>query len=193
MKSFWLFCGYLTVSILSLNASAAFAQGLLNLGEPTLTIYVDKAPYYEDSNGRAISKTAQTMHVYHKNYDYPVMFSIVSTGRENSTETTGTGIETDSITPTGTFGITRMSIDHKSNLWDGAPMPYAIFFHQGFAIHGVYEGKYGDLGQRASGGCVRLALYQAEQLWGIIDEVGPENVRIVIYDSSTGVIPRQMH
>lgn len=151
--------------------------------DPIITIYADKAP-------AGSTRTAQNLHVYHRDSTYPLLFAIVSTGRENETEQATSGVQTDSITPTGEFGITRMVIDHESNLWDGAPMPYAIFFHKGYAFHGVYEGYYSKLGDRASGGCVRLALYMARQLWDIVESYGPENVKVVIYDSSLGQMPR---
>ena len=42
-------------------------------------------------------------------------------------------------TPGGTFKPFRMEIDHYSDEYDNAPMPYSIFFTQtGNAIHGNY-------------------------------------------------------
>ena len=41
-----------------------------------------------------------------------------------------------------------------SRKYDWSPMPHAIFFHQGYAIHGT--GYVSRLGQPASHGCVRL-------------------------------------
>lgn len=154
--------------------------------EPSLiTIYVDKAP-------AGTTRTAQNLHVYHRDSNTPIMFSITSTGRENTSEKSYSGQQTDSITPVGRFGVTRMSIDHVSTLWTDAAMPYAIFFHKGYALHGVHEWAYADLGSRASGGCVRLPIYMAAQLWDIVIEYGPENVAVVIYDSTdmTKPLPR---
>ena len=43
-------------------------------------------------------------------------------------------------TPSGEFKPFRMEIDHYSEEWDNAPMPYSIFFTQtGNAVHGTYE------------------------------------------------------
>jgi lipoprotein-anchoring transpeptidase ErfK/SrfK len=43
-------------------------------------------------------------------------------------------------TPSGKFKPFRMEIDHYSDEYDNAPMPYSIFFTQtGNAIHGTYE------------------------------------------------------
>lgn len=148
-----------------------------------VTIYVDKAK-------AGVTRTAQNMHVYHRDSSYPLLFSIISTGRENATEKSTSGKETDSFTPTGKYSITRMSKDHISNLWDGAPMPYAIFFHGGIALHGVYDSNYSKLGSRASGGCIRQPIYIAEELWRIVNKYGSKNVKVVVYDSSKGEMPR---
>ena len=80
-------------------------------------------------------------------YDWPI-----STG--------GGGNET----PSGTFNPFRMEIDHYSEEWDNAPMPYSIFFTQsGDAIHGTYEQR--SLGRAVSHGCVRLSRKNAATLW----------------------------
>ena len=43
-------------------------------------------------------------------------------------------------TPDGTFKPFRMEIDHYSDEYDQAPMPYSMFFTQtGIAVHGTYE------------------------------------------------------
>ena len=43
-------------------------------------------------------------------------------------------------TPSGSFRPFRMEIDHTSDEWDNAPMPYSIFFTKsGDAVHGTYE------------------------------------------------------
>ena len=48
----------------------------------------------------------------------------------------------DYDTPSGTFKPFRMEIDHYSDEYDNAPMPYSIFFTQtGNAIHGTYEAR----------------------------------------------------
>ena len=63
-------------------------------------------------------------------------------------------------TPSGTFKPFRMEIDHYSDEYDNAPMPYSIFFTQtGNAIHGTYEQR--NLGHAVSHGCVRLSVKNA--------------------------------
>jgi hypothetical protein len=42
-------------------------------------------------------------------------------------------------TPTGVFNVQRMDAEHFSDEYEQAPMPYAIFFSRGLAIHGSYE------------------------------------------------------
>ena len=117
-----------------------------------------------------IDKTAQRMTVTvdgHEVYKWKV-----ATG----------GIDYD--TPNGVFKPFRMDIDHHSDEWDDAPMPYAIFFTQtGNAIHGTYEQR--SLGHAVSHGCVRLSLGNAASLWGLVKRQKMANTTVVI----TGDIP----
>ncbi len=62
----------------------------------------------------------------------------------------------------GTFKPKWMTRMHYSRKYHNAPMPNAIFFHGGFAIHGTYA--TGRRGSPASHGCVRLALGNAKKL-----------------------------
>ncbi|MFI1280580.1 L,D-transpeptidase family protein [Streptomyces sp. NPDC020858] len=55
--------------------------------------------------------------------------------------------------------------DHKSTLYDNAPMPYAQFFDGGQALHGTRGFLYGLGG---SAGCVNLAEPDAERLWNLL-------------------------
>ena len=63
-------------------------------------------------------------------------------------------------TPAGTFRPQRMAARWFSTVYDNAPMPHAIFFHGGFAIHGSYD--IARLGGPASHGCIRLHPSAAE-------------------------------
>src|SRR2546421_8070535 len=56
-------------------------------------------------------------------------------------------------TPTGDYRPTRMAEVYYSKKYDNAPMPHAIFFTGGFAIHGTEYIR--SLGGPASHGCVR--------------------------------------
>src|SRR5262245_36623413 len=121
-----------------------------------------------------IDKSAQRMTVTVNGaqlYDWPV-----STG--------GSGYDT----PSGTFKPFRMEIDHYSDEWDDAPMPYSIFFTQiGHAIHGSYETK--NLGRAVSHGCVRLAPANAAKLFALAKEQGVTNMKVVITGAQPNAAP----
>lgn len=82
-------------------------------------------------------------------------------------------------TPTGSFKIyekrgrgcysTRFPVGRG-----GAPMPYCMFFHGGFALHGSYEVP----GYHASHGCVRMFINDAK--WLNEEFVGSERVPVII-------------
>lgn len=91
-----------------------------------------------------------------KNNEAPVVWKI-SSGRS--------GYET----PTGSFTVQRLDANHFSDEYDQAPMPFAIFFSQGLAIHGTYER---GLGRPASHGCVRLSVPHARELYGWVEKYG---------------------
>ena len=60
-------------------------------------------------------------------------------------------------------------------------MPYSIFFHGGYAIHGTTDIK--NLGTVASHGCVRLHPDNAETLFKLVDKVGMKNTKISLIRS----------
>lgn len=66
-------------------------------------------------------------------------------------------------TPTGIFTILQKKVDHKSNLYDDAPMPFMQrLTWSGIAMHA------GNLpGYPASHGCIRLPRDFAERLYGV--------------------------
>jgi hypothetical protein len=86
-------------------------------------------------------------------------------------------------TPPGRYQPTRMYKRYHSRKYDNAPMPFSIFFHEGYAIHGT--GDLRNLGRVASHGCVRLHPDNAETLFALVKEVGPENTVIRIESSRT--------
>jgi hypothetical protein len=72
-----------------------------------------------------------------------------------------------------------------SKEFDNAPMPHAVFFmRDGHAIHGTYEVK--NLGKPVSHGCVRIAPENAAILYGLVQENGLENTKVVLTGSSPG-------
>lgn len=81
-------------------------------------------------------------------------------------------------TPTGTWSPTWLSIGHKSKTYDNAPMPFAVFFTGGYAVHAT--DAVAKLGQPASHGCVRLARDNAAMFFDLVDTYGKSNTKIVI-------------
>ncbi len=79
-------------------------------------------------------------------------------------------------TPPGTFRPQRMYRDYYSKQYDGAPMPNAVFYDAGYAIHGSYD--TGSLGRPASHGCIRLHPADAEKFFDLVVTVGAENTAI---------------
>jgi len=112
---------------------------------------------------------AQTMHVASSegDYDWPV-----STGRAGFR------------TPTGAYRPQRMYEMVHSAKYDNAPMPHAIFFTGGYAIHAT--SATGALGRPASHGCVRLAPENAAMLYDLVKH---EGASIVISGAAPGPDP----
>ena len=81
-------------------------------------------------------------------------------------------------TPSGVFHPQSMSRRYFSRKYYNSPMPYAIFFYYGFAIHGTTD--ISRLGGPASHGCVRLHPSHAAALFALVERNGPRNTRIEI-------------
>jgi lipoprotein-anchoring transpeptidase ErfK/SrfK len=81
-------------------------------------------------------------------------------------------------TPTGHYRPIRLERIWHSRIYDNAPMPYAVFFRGGYAIHGTYH--VGNLGRPASHGCVRLNTGNAATLFSLVSQYGSGNTAIVI-------------
>ena len=82
-------------------------------------------------------------------------------------------------TPTGTFRPIRMNEIWYSSKYENSPMPWSIFFHGGYAIHGTEDLRH--LGHAASHGCVRLDPRNAKLLYDLVSDVGMKNVKIVLH------------
>lgn len=80
--------------------------------------------------------------------------------------------------PVGSYRPQRMYRRYFSRKYDNSPMPYAIFFHGGYAIHGTTDLK--RLGRPASHGCIRLHPGHAARLFTLVQTNGKNNTRIVI-------------
>lgn len=81
-------------------------------------------------------------------------------------------------TPVGAWRPYRIHELWKSRKYDDAPMPYAVFYDRGWAVHGTTA--VSRLGKPASHGCVRLATSNAKAFYDLVREVGPGNTRIVV-------------
>lgn len=91
-------------------------------------------------------------------------------------------------TPNGVFRPQRMARSWFSKKYYNSPMPYSIFFHHGYAIHGSYEIR--RLGGPASHGCVRLHPSNAATLFALVQQHGTGATRIVVSGSNPAG-PRQ--
>lgn len=90
-------------------------------------------------------------------------------------------------TITGSFTPQWMTRMHYSRKYDNSPMPNAIFFHGGFAIHGTYA--TGQLGSPASHGCVRLSPRNAKTLYNLVSKHGRARTTISVYGTARDRAP----
>lgn len=74
------------------------------------------------------------------------------------------------VTPNGAYRVGRMATMWRSHKYHGSPMPHAMFFRGGYAIHGTYS--VGSLGRRASHGCIRLSPGHAATLFRLARDYG---------------------
>ena len=82
------------------------------------------------------------------------------------------------VTPTGSWSAKWLSLNHRSRKYDNAPMPYAVFFNGGYAVHATFDLK--RLGRPASHGCVRLHPDNAAQFFSMAKQAGLSHTRVVI-------------
>ncbi|MEJ2373898.1 MAG: L,D-transpeptidase [Pseudolabrys sp.] len=81
-------------------------------------------------------------------------------------------------TPNGVYRPIRLEQRWFSRKYDDAPMPYSIFFHGGYAIHGSYE--LSRIGKPASHGCVRLNPKNAKVLFKLVKDEGIDKTQVVV-------------
>jgi hypothetical protein len=131
------------------------------------TIALGAAVAASDADARLdvyVDKSAQRLSVIRNGsllYVWPV-----STGRDRFS------------TPSGVYAPERLERRWFSKAYYNSPMPYAIFFHNGYAIHGSYD--IAKLGGPASHGCVRLHPRDAALLYGLVEQEGPSNTAIFV-------------
>lgn len=114
----------------------------------------------------SVNKSAQRLHVavngVHK-YTWPISSGI------------------DGGPPSGNYRPERLERQWYSRKYDWSPMPHAIFFYKGYAIHGT--GYVSRLGRPASHGCVRLHPSNAATLFDLVKNYGMNRTRITVSDS----------
>ena len=98
----------------------------------------------------------QTIHVEGKSQTYDWKVSSGAFGHE---------------TPSGNYNVLWMDKDHHSDEYDQAPMPNAVFFAPGYAIHGAFKSQWGH---PASHGCVRLPVAKSAILFDMVKAEGAE-------------------
>jgi lipoprotein-anchoring transpeptidase ErfK/SrfK len=111
--------------------------------------------------------------------------SVMVDGEHRYTWPVSTGLYN---TPSGSYRAQVLSRNHRSTLFNDAPMPYAIFYSGHYAIHGTTA--VAQLGTRASKGCVRLHPSNAAVLFALVQRRGTANTRIIIQDSAARVAQR---
>jgi lipoprotein-anchoring transpeptidase ErfK/SrfK len=80
-------------------------------------------------------------------------------------------------TPNGTYQPQWLARKWYSRQYDWSPMPYSIFFNEGYAIHGSYQISH--LGRPASHGCIRLHPQNASILFALVKD-HMKDTRIVV-------------
>lgn len=90
-------------------------------------------------------------------------------------------------TPTGVFRPTRLERHWYSRQYNLTPMPWAMFFHRGYAMHATTE--IANLGRVASHGCVRLRPDNAALLYSLVRRHGMANTKVVVMNGPLPALP----
>ena len=112
--------------------------------------------------------------------------TVVVDGEHRYTWPVSTGVYP---TPSGNWRPYLLSRNHRSTIFGNAPMPFAIFYSGHYAIHGTTA--VGQLGVRASKGCVRLHPSNAAVLFALVQQHGLANTRVVVRDSMESVVAQR--
>lgn len=81
-------------------------------------------------------------------------------------------------TPPGEYRAQFLAARWRSRKYNWAPMPWSVFFHGGYAIHGTTDVWH--LGRPASHGCIRLHPENAKIFYALVMKNGRENTTIAI-------------
>jgi hypothetical protein len=142
------------ITTIIFRATIVFGATAAGDAEARLDVYVDKSTQRMQviQNGSVL-------------YVWPV-----STGRDRFS------------TPSGVYAPERLERSWFSKAYYNAPMPHAIFFHNGYAIHGSYD--IARLGGPASHGCIRLHPRNAALLFSMVQQEGPGSTTIFVGGNS---------
>lgn len=83
-------------------------------------------------------------------------------------------------TPTGEWNAYWLSPNHRSSLYNNAPMPWSVFFNGNYAVHGTTA--IDNLGNPASHGCVRLHPDNAEIFFRLVEDAGLEQSLVMVVE-----------
>ena len=92
-------------------------------------------------------------------------------------------------TPNGNYRPQWLARKWFSRKYDWSPMPYSIFFNEGYAIHGSYEISH--LGRPASHGCIRLHPKNAAVLFALVQD-NMTDTQIVVTGEGAAQAARQL-
>ena len=112
--------------------------------------------------------------------------AVVVNGTEVARWPVSTGVRGHE-TPTGTFRPHDMERHWYSRQYQLTPMPWAIFFHRGYAMHATMEAY--NLGRPASHGCVRLRPDNASTLFSLVRRQGLQNTRVTVQNGPLPLPP----
>lgn len=107
--------------------------------------------------------------------------TVTEHGKPIGTWKISSGVSEDLATPRGLFQPEWTAKMWYSKKYDDAPMPHAVFFKGGAAIHATQA--LGRLGSPASHGCVRLAPANAEVFYRLVQRHGLAHTRVHVFGS----------
>jgi len=107
------------------------------------------------------------------------LMTVAVDGREQHVWPVSTGL--GGGPKTGIYRPERLERKWFSRKYNMSPMPHAIFFHEGYAIHGTIYVSL--LGNRASHGCVRLHPTNAAILFDLVRGRRMRDTTIIVSNS----------
>jgi hypothetical protein len=112
--------------------------------------------------------------------------AIVVDGNEVARWPVSTGVRGHE-TPTGVFRPHDIERHWYSRQYSLTPMPWAVFFHRGYAVHATMESY--NLGHPASHGCVRLRPDNASILFNLVRREGLNHTKVIVQNGPLPPMP----